>query len=407
MSASSGWLKTRRRLVGVVFLAVISLLVWVSVSLYQQKFTPVVLVTLDTDTVGNELHPQAQVMVRGVVVGEVRQITANGSGAQLQLALQPDKVPLLPANVTAQLLPTTLFGERYVDLVLPASPVPQRLTQGSVIGEDRSSSAIELQKVLADLMPMLQAVQPQKLSVTLTAISQAVQGRGTELGQTLVRINSYLQDFNPNLSALDNDINELVAVANTYTAAAPDIVAALSNLTTTSRTLVAESTALTGLYQTVTSSAQTLTQFLQQNQAVLIQLTQESLPILQLLEKYAPEFPCLLDDLNRMQPLVNKALGAGTTEPGLHVTATVRPAVGPYLPGVDKPAFTDTGGPKCYPVGGGGVVLDGNSLANTPAENEFVTELAGSSLGVAPATLPGWSSVLVGPLYRGTEVTLK
>lgn len=34
------------------------------------------------------MHPLADVKVRGVVVGEVRSITADGAGAKLELALK-------------------------------------------------------------------------------------------------------------------------------------------------------------------------------------------------------------------------------------------------------------------------------------------------------------------------------
>ena len=79
--------KTRRRLVGVVFLLVFALLVWLSVALYNKQFTPAAMVTLYTDSVGNEMHPGAEVMIRGVQVGEVRQISAYGTGARLELAI--------------------------------------------------------------------------------------------------------------------------------------------------------------------------------------------------------------------------------------------------------------------------------------------------------------------------------
>ena len=69
------------------FLLVFALLVWLSVALYNKQFTPVAMVTLYTSSAGNEMHPGAQVMVRGVQVGEVRQISANGTGARLLLAI--------------------------------------------------------------------------------------------------------------------------------------------------------------------------------------------------------------------------------------------------------------------------------------------------------------------------------
>jgi len=65
-------------------------------------------------------------------------------------------------------------GERYVDLILPSTPTAARLTSGSIIQQDRSSDAIELDQVLGNLLPMLAATQPDKLSLTLTAIAQGL-----------------------------------------------------------------------------------------------------------------------------------------------------------------------------------------------------------------------------------------
>ena len=264
--------RTRHRLIGVAFLAVIGLLIWFSLALYNKQFTPVDTVTLYTGSVGNELHPQAQVLVRGVQVGEVRSITANGNGATLTLAIQPSMSSELPANVTAEMVPTTLFGERYVDLILPATPVEARLTNGSVIHQDESKDAIEVETVLNNLLPELTAVQPQNLSITLTAISQALQGRGTQLGRTLVQLNAYLHRWLPNLPALDNDIRGLVQLTRTYNQAAPDIVQALNNFAVVNQTLVQQEANLSALFSTLTQSNQDLTSFLNQNKGNIIRL---------------------------------------------------------------------------------------------------------------------------------------
>jgi phospholipid/cholesterol/gamma-HCH transport system substrate-binding protein len=425
--------KTRLRLTGVVFLAVIGVLIWFSLALYSKQFTTVDLVTLHTSNVGNELHPGAQVLVRGVQVGEVRSITANGNGATMQLALQPDMVSKLPANVTAEMVPTTLFGERNVDLTLPAAPVPQRLGNGSVISQNRSKDAIEVETVLNNLLPELTAVQPQNLSVTLTAIAQALQGRGTELGHTLVTLDTFLRKFTPDLPALDADIRELVQVTRTYNQAAPDIVAALNDFAFTAQTITQQQASLSALYSTLTQSDAQLSTFLAQNENNIIGLSTNGLPTLQILARYAPEFPCALQDLVKFEPAINKVLGAGTTQPGLHVHVNVHQPLGNaaeplgnYKPGLDTPKFGDNTGPHCYPVPFAGITLNdgatpvtnfgagasttaagtGSSLANTPAENELVNEISAPALGVTPQSLPGWSSMLVGPLYRGRQVQL-
>ena len=79
----------RRRLAGVVFLLVPALLVWLSIAVYDKDFTRSDTVTVLTSSVGNEMHRGAEVKLRGVVVGEVRAISADGDGARLTLALQP------------------------------------------------------------------------------------------------------------------------------------------------------------------------------------------------------------------------------------------------------------------------------------------------------------------------------
>jgi phospholipid/cholesterol/gamma-HCH transport system substrate-binding protein len=443
--------KARLRLVGVAFLAVIGLLIWLSLALYNKQFTPVDTVTLHTDSVGNEMHPGGQVLVRGVQVGEVRSISAEGSGAVLTLAIQPGMVSDLPANVTAVMVPTTLFGERSVDLILPPAPVTARLDNGSVIQQDRSRDAIEVETVLNNLLPELTAVQPQNLSVTLTAMAQALQGRGARLGQTLVQLNTYLHRFLPNLPALDNDIRELVQVTRTYNQAAPDIVQALNDFTVVNQTLVQQEANLSALLSTLTQSDQDLSTFLRQNQSNIIGLSTRGLATLKILARYAPEFPCVLRDLVKFEPDINRVLGAGSGQPGLHVhvnvlepLGTATAPLGNYVPGKDTPVYGDNTGPHCYPIPFPGISLNdgaspatarsasvktsaaghipaaassttalrtplpgGLSLANSPQENELVNEISAPALRVPPGSLPGWSSMLVGPLYRGRQVQLR
>jgi phospholipid/cholesterol/gamma-HCH transport system substrate-binding protein len=102
---------------------------------------------------------------------------------------------------------------------------------------------------------------------------------------------------------------------------------------------------------------------------------------------------------------MDNALGKGTSEPGLHVTLRTVPSRGKYLPGKDTPVYDASGGPQCYPVPytGRGTA----PLANSPQENELVNELLAPGMAAAPQSLPDWSSLLTGPVFRGTEVTVK
>ncbi|POM27386.1 mce related protein [Actinomadura rubteroloni] len=409
-----------QRSAGVAFLLVPALLIWLSIAVYNKQFTNVTWVTVKTPTTGNEMHPHADVKLRGVVVGEVRSISTDGSTATLKLAMQPDKMKMIPGDVTAQMLPTTLFGQRYVALVPPAQPSPARLTANTVIDQDRSSNAIELQKVLNNLMPMLTAVQPEKLSATLTAVSQALDGRGTDLGKTLVELDAYLKKFNPSLPELNKSITELVGFTQTYSEATPDILAALDDLTSTSRTIVNQEKSLAVLYSSLTAGSRNLTDFLRENSGNLIRASTQSRASLETLARYAPELPCTLGMMNDFIPLMDKVLGKGTSEPGLHVNVVSVPSKGAYTPGKDRPRFGGHDGPHCYSVPYGnaprasvasaGAVTAGApgglGLPNSPEENRLVNELMAPGLQETPETLPDWSTVLTGPLYRGTEVKI-
>ncbi|QMU71061.1 MCE family protein [Streptacidiphilus sp. P02-A3a] len=390
----------RRRGAGLCFLLAPVLLAWLSVSVYDHDFSDTDNVQVRTDSVGNQMQVNADVKLRGVVVGRVSAIRANGAGATLTLAISPGDLNRIPAGVSAQMLPTTLFGARYVALIPPATAGAVPLTAGSTIPEDRSGDAIELEQVFNNLLPLLDDVQPAQLSATLNAVSTALQGRGAELGTTLVTLDAYLKRLNPQLPALNNDLHDLVKVSQSYNEAAPDLLQALTELTVTSRTVAQQQDQLSSLYSTTTSAAETTTAFLDRNQSTIIRLAADSRGTLTLLSAYSSEFPCTLRTLADFVPEMDKALGKGTDEPGLHVDLTSAPSRGAYLPGKDTPHYDATGGPACYSTPYTG-------QPNTPQENALINELLAPQAGTQPAALPSWSSLLVGPVLRGTEVNVK
>ncbi|MEV6399475.1 MCE family protein [Streptomyces sp. NPDC051907] len=406
----------RRRLAGVAFLLVPALLVRLSVAVYDKEFADDATVTVLAGAAGNEMHPHAEVKLRGVVIGEVRDIRADGSGARLTLAVQPDQLRRVPADVRAQMLPTTLFGERFVALVPPARTASQRtLKAGDTIPQDRSSNAIELEQVLDNVLPLLTAVQPHKLSATLTAVSQALEGRGDQLGRTLLTLDAHLKKLNPQLPVLNRDIAQLVKVSHLYADAAPDVLRALTDFSVTSGTIADQHAELAGLYGATTASAQDLTAFLRHNRGNLVRLASVSRPTLELLARYSPSFPCTLRTLAGFVPAMDKALGKGGDEPGLHVNVTAVPSLGRYLPGKDAPVYAPGGGPHCYsvpytarPAPAAAAAADESlGLPNSPEENQLVNELLAPELRTSPQELPDWSTVLTGPVFRGAEVRLR
>lgn len=339
---------SRRRLAGTALLVIMVLVVAFCIANFNKSFRNFDTVTLQADAVGNQLGKQADVKVRGIIIGEVTSVESDGQRATVELAIDPDAISTIPSNTTAMFIPKTLFGERYVSLSIPSGPKARPLQDGDVITQDRSKNATETEKVLDNLLPVLTAVQPQKLSDTLGAISTALEGRGGQVGQTLVTLNSYLEGVNPQLPNLIADLQLLAPVGDIYTAAVPDLVAALDNLVTTSRTLVEERAALESTFRTVTSASDTTTAFLAQNRAIIIQLAATARPVLQLLATYSPELPCLFRQLTDLTPKINEVLRPDT---GIQITVEIIRNRGKFVPS-DAPEYADKRGPRCYDIQG-------------------------------------------------------
>ena len=388
---------TRRRLMGLGLFMVFVLVIAFCLASFNKLFKPVDMVTLEASTVGNQLQKQSDVKIRGVIVGEVRSVESDGRRATLELALDPDAIATIPSNTTAMLIPKTLFGERYVSLSVPPGDTARPLREGDVITENRTQNATETEAVLDNLLPVLTAVQPQKLSDTLGAISTALDGRGAELGQTLVLLNQYLQQSNPYLPDLVADLQRIPAVADIYNQASPDLLAALDNLVTTSQTLVQQRAAFESTFRTVTSASNVTTDFLAANRNNLIALAATSRPTLETLARYSPEFPCLLQQLTDLTPKINNVIRPDT---GLQILVELNQNRGKYVPS-DAPAYADNRGPKCYNIQGqapqdppGGPLRDGAAHPQAGAGttlNPLLTypNLAGLLQGLtANGTLP-------------------
>ncbi|MFI2432965.1 MCE family protein [Streptomyces sp. NPDC018693] len=410
----------RLRLYGVVFLTVLALLLSLAVAVYRQAFTPVVRVTLEADRLGNQLDPRADVKLRGLLVGEVRAVRADGEKATLDLALKPEHVRLIPSDVHARLLPKTLFGEKYVDLVPPKGSTARPLRAGDVITQDRTTVGIELQQLMNDLLPLLRAVRPGELSATLSAFATALEGRGDRIGDNLVRVEDYLRRLNPHLPSLKEDITRFADVAEVYGDAAPDLLRILRATVTTSRTIVEKKDRLAAALRTTATTAGTAEDLLAAEGERLITLGRVSRPTLELFARYSPEYPCLFQGLVRQEKASEEAFRGGKMRITLEV---VRPQ-GAYQPG-EEPRYGERSGPNCRglphphvpapkphlddgtsPGSSGGGLPGGLPVSATQAEQRAVGSLVAPVLGVPADEVPPVATLLFGPLARGTAVSV-
>ncbi|MFT7021187.1 MAG: virulence factor Mce-like protein, partial [Rhodococcus sp. (in: high G+C Gram-positive bacteria)] len=246
--------RLRRLLLGLAFFLVLILFLGWSVTSYNKTFKEVVSVDLITDSVGNALPLNADVKVRGLIVGEVRSTSAVDGVVTARMAIDPDKAEMIPSNTTARLLPKTLFGERYVALMVPEKNSASPVVDGTVLQQDVSGNAIEVGQLLDNLLPLLEAIPPQDLANTLGALSQGLDGRGAELGLTIDRLENIFAGLNTELPNIQQGLRGLADFSQTYADAGPQLIDALDNLSVTGNTFVEQRPAVDTLIGSLTAT---------------------------------------------------------------------------------------------------------------------------------------------------------
>lgn len=425
----------RRLLVaGIAFVTMIALLIAFSIAVYQKVFDSVTTVTIQADRAGLQLAKFGDVRINGVLVGQVREISEVDNQASIRVALQPDAARQIPANVDVQILPTTLFGQKFVSFVAPDDPSSDSLSDGDVIPANRVETNVELSRILANLFPLLRSVQPADLNATLNALATALGGRGEQLGVTLDKLDSYLGAIDDHLPTLRQDLVELAKVADTYDVAAPDLIGVLDNITVTSKTIIEKRQDLASFFGDLKGLSDVSTRILSQNEANIIEVGRVTEPVTRLLAVYSPEYPCLLRGMARYAPRLAKVFEGNRVKQYIEFGTQQYRAYDRR----DKPVYGEVGhGPWCLglpypPVPAPPVALnDGSDVdsnppssnlpgaqrsitgsadptsgyAGTEADKAIVNALLAGESGRAADGYGSLASLMYGPVVRGSRVS--
>jgi virulence factor Mce-like protein len=440
----------------VAFLAVVALLLGFTIAVYNKSlpWQAADKVTLEADRIGNQLVVPADVKLDGILVGRVSGVHVSGDHAEMTLQIDKSKISQIPTGVEARILPKTLFGEKFVELVIPSGTPTgaPHIKPGGVIQQDHSKTAIELQTVFNDLVPLLRALKPAELSIALSNLADALHNRGNALGHNLELVNTYFTQFNKDLPNFNHDISGLADLASNYADATPDLMRTLHNFTVNAKTMTEKKDTFAQFLIGTQGFAREATKVFGDNADRLITLAKVSKPVLDLYASYSQVLECLPNGLAMYdRSRLEQTFGQG---PYLHLTLTPVGDRGAYTPS-DRPTFgelTQTKPPAnndegCYGLPRGNINLhpvnpelfkfpgphpDGNykcagflnnpayftcpqgsgnpSQASTPAtkaaavvdEENLLSGLFAPMVG--DATDPGLEYLLVGPMLRGMRV---
>lgn len=400
---------------GLIYLSVLAVVATLLMMQSQGAFRDSVRATAVVKDVGDGLANGAEVKLDGVLVGKVDTVESTPGAERhvIRLNLDPRHAGQIPASVKARILPSNVFGAPYVDLVRSdESTTP--LAAGATIQGDNSEEAVQLQTAITNTRDVLQAVQPAKLNVALTNMSQALRGKGEQVSSLIGQMHRYVSAVSPYTETLGDSISKLAPVLENLQRNAPDLLDTVHGALVTSKTLIEKqqqfAQALTGGSTTIHKVHGLMNEHAPRGVKIVHELT----PVVRTLGRQAPIIPVSFQALGRGVDAFGKAFDPVTGALNLDLEFTVSP-YSPYT-AADCPVYAGVAkGPNCgdpVPQGAGQPPPAATRAASQPTPGQRFGGLVGSvgskqekkQVGSVVGRGAGPLDFFFGPLLRGAKV---
>ncbi|BBX04895.1 virulence factor [Mycolicibacterium moriokaense] len=330
-----------RPLAGLIAVVVAVIVVMVTIALFNGRFIDSVPVTVMADRAGLLMDPGAKVKLHGAQVGTVSAVKETPDGqAELRLAMDPERLKIVPSNVEVEIANTTVFGAKSVDLLPPADPSATPLRAGQVINSRHVT--VEANTIFQDLESFLSHIDPVKLNETLGAIATAMSGRGEAFGRSLTDFNQFLGTIEPSLPQLGDEIAMFADVANSYADSAPALLDTLSNATQISTTLIDQESSLDRILFSTIGLADTGQDVIGSNSDALADWQRLLVPTTDLIYEYREALDCSLAGIYDNYVLKPPGPNPGVTDVGALALGIER-----YRYPGDLPKVAASGPPQC------------------------------------------------------------
>ena len=334
----------RQVVYGFLFLGLVGLLVAGTIAQYRGVFEDNVVVTVEADRAGLTLAKGAPIKLRGVEIGDVGEIDVDGETVMVELEIDDDKAELVPADVTAQIVPPTAFGAKYVQLTPPPGSTAGRIEAGAVIPATRVT--VEVDEAFENLTEVLDVARPAEVDAALTAVASAVDQRGLLIGELISQTDQYLTSLNPALPTFSSDLRVADDVLDVYEAARPDLVSTLAQTGDISDALVRQHASLRAIERSLTGFSEEADVLLRSSEEGIVTSLTLLEPVTRTLERYSPELPCVVLGLVAVNGPMEAAIGG--TNPGLTTHSRLIPRRDPYTYGENMPLIGEDRGPECF-----------------------------------------------------------
>lgn len=355
------------------------------------------------------IHGAASVQYQGVHVGSVVGIDAGVASSRLTMQLGQDRIAEIPASVMVRIVPRTLFGDVFIELVPPGSPaIGPRLSGGDEVTVDTSDEAVQLANLYYRAADLLEQLRPEQLATALDAVSQALEGRGESLGATIDRMAALTEDLGPLVDAGIAAAPQMAAVAESMSAATDDVITVMQNASELSRIALSNEDGIARLLSGGAALGAQGANLLSSNTGNMIAVVRNGAPVVGAFAGNTEG----LDETLRYLGIFGEA-GARVFSTGrFNITAIADLADPMPYTSADCPRYPGMEGSNCGdPVQTSATAR--RQVVSAAEESEPLGFLEQISAGVDPADPAALlrdpstaASVLLGPLVRGAAVSI-
>ncbi|TIC87929.1 MCE family protein [Nocardioides sp. GY 10113] len=319
-------------------------------------------------TVGDTLGVNSDVKYQGLRVGRVVSVDPGVDGADgpsAEVLVQAESADLIPAAVRARVLPGTLFGGEYVDLVLPAgrggvvttaasrgSGGAAPLTDGDIVAADTSRATLRLMDTFETTQRLLASIDPGAWDEALSQLAAALDGRGRDLRRMIRDGDDFLARWAALEPRVFGSLDLAAEASDTVADVEPAFVSALEDSLPMARTIVGQEKRIqrlaTGTTELLegTEGVDGLTAFLAEHRAETARALDGLAATLRVFADRHPAFAALLSKAPRV--LTN---GAAAVQDGkIQMEGVLSLAFLDPYDAEDCPRYGDLAGKSC---GGG------------------------------------------------------
>lgn len=186
----------------------------------------------------SNIQPNSRVRVGDVTVGHVSKIELEGTHALVTMVLNGNVA--LPANATAKVGLTTVFGSLHIELAAPTDQPPQgKLHGGDLIPLSRTAASPTPEQTLAALSLVLNGGGVGQAGDIIGSLSTAFRGREQDVRSLLEQSNTFaanLDEQSGDIISATESFNDLVGkfaaqqpVLDRAVQTIPDALAVLNN----------------------------------------------------------------------------------------------------------------------------------------------------------------------------------